>query len=202
MWFYVTVYITYQIKARNLHFFLDWDFSEDDINDLCRLTDQKISGITCTDKPEINIDTVHGRFMRNSSYKTRFFRYRNKNGYFLTVTTLDGQFVIARVVKPHRTWVNNTELTSVLFVIIDDSTGQVLQDLFHGRISGSENWAFHNLNFETITSCNGQYIIVVGPSEQNYAVKTAKITTRKESFVLRINVSIKLDFFIEMSVTK
>ena len=155
---------------------------------MCRSIGQKISGVTCANTPEI--------FIRNSSPMRRSFRYRNKNGYFLAVTSLGGQFVAARAVKPHRTFVNNTELTSVLFVIIDDSTGQVLQDLFHWRISGNINWTFQNINFETVSSCNGQYVIVIGPAEQNCIAKTAKVITKKKSFVLWINVSINSSFYL------
>ena len=113
-------------------------------------------------------------------------RHRNKNGYFLTVCPLDDHFVVARAVKPLDSFVDGRKVTVIPFVIIDNTTGKVLQDLSHWVVSPQASWAFHNVKFETICSCLGRYTIIIGPDEKNHNMK---VLTRKQPFTLRLNVS-------------
>ena len=86
------------------------------------------------------------------------------------------------------------------FVIIDNTTGEVLQDLSHWVVSPQTSLAFHNVKFEAICSCSGRYTIIIGPDENNYSMKTTKLLTRKQPFTLRLNVS--MTYFMELLYDK
>ena len=167
--------------------FADRDFCLSDVRTVCQKIDDKISGITCAETPELR----HGQcpFLRNLSYGRKSIRHRTKDGYFLTVCPLDDHFVIARAVKPQSRFIEDREVTIIPFVIIDNTTGQVLQDLSHWVVSPQASWAFHNVKFEAICSCSGRYTIIIGPDENNCSMKTTKLLTRKKPFTLRLKVS-------------
>ena len=130
--------------------------------------------------------------MRGVPHERKSIRHRNKNGYFLTVCPLDDRFVVARAVKPLDIFVDARKVTVIPFVIIDNSTGEVLQDLSHWVVPPQASWAFHNVKFEAIYSCSGRYTIIIGPDENSHNMKTTKVLTRKQPFTLRLNVSIIL----------
>ncbi len=115
-------------------------------------------------------------------------RYRNKEGYFLTVTPLDKQYIIARSARSRVRDENGVKVNIVDFVLIDDNTGHVLQDLFRWKYLNATN-ASQTPTFTAHCSSSRRFIVITGPTGNHCCNQKVKVISRREPATLCLNVS-------------